>query len=91
MIGQFSGLDFGTIEKINQAKWLEGGWRTNLYWVSGISYDTGDSGAPIMKTSNSKYGGMNIAAGSETVDGIPNTPVNYVHDWTHMKSKLGLN
>lgn len=90
MIGEYSGKDFGTIYSVNQWKWIDGYLYTDLYYVTGINFDVGDSGAPIVKTFNNKYGGMNIGEGTETINGNPTT-VNYVHDWTFLKSKLGLN
>ncbi len=90
LIGQYSGSDDGTIVEVNQWVWIGGSLYTDLYFVKNISFNSGDSGAPIVRSSDDKYGGMNIGAGTETVDGNSIT-VNYVHDWTFLKSKLGLN
>ncbi|WP_067958263.1 hypothetical protein [Nitrosopumilus sp. Nsub] len=90
LIGQYSKKDFGTIVEVNQWKWIDGYLYTDLYYVKNISFNTGDSGAPIVRDSDEKYGGMNIGAGTENIDGN-NITVNYVHDWTFLKSKLGLN
>ena len=90
LIGQYSGKDFGTIVEVNQWKWIDGYLYTDLYYVKNISFNAGDSGAPIVRDSDEKYGGMNIGAGTENIDGN-NITVNYVHDWTFLKSKLGLN
>ena len=90
MIGQHSGKDHGTIVKTNQWVVIQGTWYTDVYFVKNISFDGGDSGAPIIRDSDERYGGMNIGAGTEYIDGEYIT-VNYVHDWTFLKSKLGLN
>ena len=90
MIGQHSGKDHGTIVKTNQWVIIQGTWYTDVYFVKNISFDGGDSGAPIIRNSDERYGGKNIGAGTEYIDGQYIT-VNYVHDWTFLKSKLGLN
>lgn len=90
MIGAVSGKDFGTIVEVNQWLWVGGTLFTDTYYVKDINFTVGDSGAPIIRDSDEQYGGMNIAVGTETVDGNSIT-VNYVHDWTFLKDKLGLN
>jgi len=90
MIGQYSGLDFGTIAEVNKTQFVGGKYLTNLYYVTGINFDSGDSGAPVVKSSGTVYGGMNVGAGTETING-QSTSVNYAHDWTYLKSSMGLN
>ncbi len=90
MIGQHSGKDYGIIAKTNQWVWINGNGYTDVYFVKNIDFSTGDSGAPIIRDSDEMYGGMNIGVGTEHIDGQSIT-VNYVHDWTFLKHKLGLN
>ena len=56
---------------------------SDLYKIRDVSYTDGDSGAPVIY--NYKYGGMNIGKGV-----IYDITYNYAHDWTFLKSKLGL-
>ena len=58
-----------------------GDWYHNLYFIDSISYTDGDSGAPVVASSNTKYGGMNIGT-----DGT----YQVAHEWSYMKSQLGL-
>ena len=86
MYGGVSGHDSGMIENVNAWKQFSdhGPWFTDLYKMSGFNFRSGDSGAPIVGSSNMKYGGMNIA-GSEY-----GSDYRYGHDWTFLKSKLNL-
>lgn len=59
-------------------------WFTDLYKIKGINFTIGDSGAPIIGSSNLQYGGMNIAGSEDSSD------YNYGHDWTFLKAKLNL-
>lgn len=85
LYGRVSGFDAGRVKEVNQ--WWNApapinGWVNNLYKVESISFTDGDSGAPIIDYYNGKYGGMNIGT-----DGT----YQMVHDWTFLKSELGLN
>ena len=83
MHGASSGKDYGKIKEVNQS-WqdpITKYWFTDLYKIAYISYTDGDSGAPVIDYENTKYGGMNIGT-----DGT----YNLAHDWTFLKSKLGL-
>jgi len=83
LFGGVNGADAGTITKVNQFEIINGVWMTDLYEIDGIfSFDSGDSGAPIIRYSDLTFGGMNNAGSS--------SDFNYGHDWTFIKSRLGL-
>lgn len=88
MIGQESGLDFGTIVATDVWVKVNGKWHAGVQFVKNINYDIGDSGAPLVKSG--KYGGMNFGEGTENING-QDTHVNYIHKWSFLKSDLGLN
>ncbi len=81
MYGAKSGYDVGRIVSINQWQTFDNRWFWDLYAIEDINFTDGDSGAPIVGTSNDHYAGMNIG----TFDGH-----NYGHDWSILKSRLGL-
>jgi hypothetical protein len=85
LYGQTSGKKQGTIKEIGQSWEFPTGsgiWYGDLYKVEGISFTDGDSGAPMIDIGNTKYSGMNIGT-----DGT----YQMVHEWSFLKSKLGLN
>lgn len=84
LYGAISGWQWGTVQSIGN-EWTPYGSSvtfSDLYIISGISYQSGDSGAPAIDYYDGNYGGMNI--GSE------NTDMQMVHEWSHIKWNLGL-
>ena len=81
MSGSTSGYGVGRVVQIDQWKSFERKWFSDLYEITGINYTDRDSGAPIVSLSNNHYGGMNIGGHGN---------YQYGHDWTFLKSKLGL-
>ena len=81
MSGSTSGYGMGKVVDIDQVMFFDRKLFTDLYQISGINYTDGDSGAPIINPSNRHYGGMNIGGHGN---------YQYGHDWTFLKSKLGL-
>ncbi|MEX0862269.1 hypothetical protein [Nitrosopumilus sp.] len=82
--GATTGFDSGRIKEVDQSAQIpanSGDWYDNLYFIDSISYTDGDSGAPVVASSNTKYGGMNIGT-----DGT----YQVAHEWSYMKSQLGL-
>lgn len=85
MYGASSGTDYGKIVAVDQAEQLGQHTFHHLYHIRYIDYTDGDSGAPIIGYFNNEYGGMNL--GADTIDGID---YNFGHEWSFLKSKLGL-
>ena len=81
MSGSTSGYGMGKVVMVDRWKIFDGKMFWDLYEISGINYTDGDSGAPIINISNDHYGGMNIGGHGN---------YQYGHDWTFLKSKLGL-
>lgn len=83
MYGTTSGKDYGKIKEVNQS-WKDpntDNWFTDLYKIEDIIFTNGDSGAPVIDYNNNVYGGLYIGT-----DGT----YSLAHDWTFLKSKLGL-
>lgn len=85
LYGSTSGMDIGKIVAVDVKKTFSGNEFHHLYKIRYISFTDGDSGAPILNSGKSLYGGMNI--GSDVVE---NVSYNYGHEWSFLKSKLGL-
>ena len=81
MSGTVSGYSMGRVVQIDLWKSFERKWFSDLYEIIGINYTDRDSGAPIVSLSNNHYGGMNIRGHGN---------YQYGHDWTFLKSRLGL-
>lgn len=86
LYGSVSGRDIGKIVEVDITKTFSGNDFSDLYQIRYISFTDGDSGAPILGYHNNHYGGMNI--GKDVVEGIS---YNHGHEWSFLKSKLGLN
>lgn len=83
MYGSTSGFDAGKIKEVGQ-EWKDPNTEKkykNLYKIQYISFTDGDSGAPVIDYYNGNYGGMNIGT-----DGT----YQLAHEWSFLKSKLGL-
>lgn len=82
--GATTGFDSGRIKEVDQSAEIpadSGDWYNNLYFIDSISYTDGDSGASVVASSNTKYGGMSIGT-----DGT----YQVAHEWSYVKSQLGL-
>ena len=83
MHGATSGFDHGKIVEVG-VSWQDDTteqWYHNLYKIRYIDFTDGDSGAPAIDIYDMTYAGMNIGAEGE---------YNYAHEWSYLKSKLGL-